>query len=240
MAQARIGGQVFDLVANGVLDVGDDEDANAKRVIEGGDDSVIVRRIPTTTNGKFLGNGNFNLAPNGTVGSAGDYFRMAVVEVDDVATAGNAGVYLTQLSDEIFAQGTSGLAITNTTTQTFTIGAIALTPANTLADRTISFEFTPTGLPKYWFTTKIVSHGQFAASSSASNIQLTLRDAPPEGGSVPSNWIIHGPQAVQLLDPSTPKGVYEVRRQFKSRTGGFVLWTGARVISCQNLGTFSG
>lgn len=205
------------------------------KTIEAAGTAVAVKRLSTATAGVFANNGNFNLAPNGTVGSAGDYLRSIQVEVKAMATGGKAGIFVSELSDEIFAQGTTGSAITATAAQTLTAGAALTAAANTLADRVVSFYYTPTGGTAQWYTTRIVSH----AAISTTAIALTLEDTP-EAGSVPSSWIIHGPRARRWMEPGRAEGVYTIDCRREAITGGFVAWVGNGIVVGDFYGVFSG
>jgi hypothetical protein len=208
------------------------------RTINGGTQHFAIKRIATTTAGTFLGNGNVNVAPNGTVGQQGDYIENVVVEVKAMASGGKAGVFLTQLSDPVFAQGLTGSAITNTTSQTFTAGSNLTLTANQLADRVISFQYTPTGLSPMWFTTRIVSHAAVAASAT---LPFTLEDTP-DAGSAPTSWIIHGVLARRLLDPAAPATSvpYNITCRYEAETGGFVAWIGNGVVNADIYGVLAG
>jgi hypothetical protein len=212
----------------------EDQDKLWFRTVNGAAQRILVsRKVTTAALGSFAANGRVSLTLSGTgAGASGDYLRKLRIEVK---TAGKAGVWLHQFSDPVMVQGAAGAAIANAAAQTFTAGANYTFTENALADRVISFLYTPTGGVAQWFTTRIASHAALTATSA---IAVTLEDTPP-AGSAPTQWMIEGLRSRRVLDPASAAGVYEVEYNELSEYGGWMLSVGAGVISAEAFGGFS-
>lgn len=246
MAQARVAGQNFDVVVladpTGAISypgasVSDDA-RGFSRQIPGAAQKVDINRLPTTTAGQFLNNGNVNITNNGTVGTRGDYLDNIKYEAKAGTRGGKSGIFVTQLSDSPFAAGNAGTAPAGGTAAiTLTAGAALTATANQLADRVVSFKYTPTGagLGPEWFTTRIVSH----AAISTTSLALTVEDMPDAGGAI-TEWIIHGLSAFRALDPATPAGTGTIQLGFEAKSGGLVGWVGSNIVKGSFYGAFTG
>lgn len=204
----------------------EDQDRGWFRTVNGASQRIPVKRLPTTTAGVFANNGRVPLVASSGTGSAGDYLRKLRIRVE---AGGKAGVWLHQSGDAPVVQGTTGTAIGASTSQSFGAGANQTFTANQLADRVISFYYTPAGGVAQWFTTEIASH---AAISATATLALTLKHAP-EAGSVPTQWMIEGLKSRQVLAPDMPAGTYEVEYSEASETGGWLVSVGASVPSLE-------
>lgn len=246
MAQQRVSGANYDVMMiadpTGAVtypgaSVADDA-RGFSRQIPAGTQKVDISRLPTITAGQFLNNGNVNITNNGTVGTRGDYLDNIKYEAKTVTRGGKSGIFITQLSDSPFAAGNAGAAPAGgTAAVTLTAGVALTAAANALADRVVSFKYTPTGtgLAPEWFTSRIVSH----AAISTTSIALTLEDQPDAGGAI-TDWIIHGASAFRALDPNAVAGTGTIALGFEAKSGGLIAWVGSGIVKASFYGAFTG